>query len=272
MKTSFKTRALLFISTTILLNKASAMCDANLLANGSFNGTVGENVTATGWTGQLTPDLNDNSGTLFTTTGYTWASLPIASNDGGTWQNIAGGEALSQIVSLIPGHSYQLCLEYTSQQIQSSSSSLLNPAGAFVLLNNSIILTTPLDSSFNTWENMCINFTAPAQVDTFKIRCTLGGYLAVDGICLIDRETSDISTSLSGPYFNIFTDNSSTFHILNTAGSGYHLHIFDSSSRCLINRKFNGDLNYNFSEFPEGIYFYSVKYGERILSGKFVKH
>src|SRR4051812_46957838 len=106
MNTTKHSLILLFIFFNFNTSITNAQCDGNILINGSFNATVGTGVVSNGWTGTLTPDLNDSSGVLHSTTGYTWTSLPVASPDGGTWQNLSGAEALVQIVNLIPGHHY----------------------------------------------------------------------------------------------------------------------------------------------------------------------
>lgn len=49
----------------------------NLIVNGSMNGTPGSDTVALGWqkysnSSENTPDINDASGPLYTTGGYSW--------------------------------------------------------------------------------------------------------------------------------------------------------------------------------------------------------
>jgi hypothetical protein len=252
------------------VNSTYADCSSNLLTNGSFTGMPGVNVAAQGWTSSLTPDLNDTSGMLHTTLGYTWVSTPIASPDGGTWQNLIGPEALSQIVTLVPGHLYQICLEYTTQQIQSTSNLVINPAGAFILLNGVVVLTAPPDSSANTWESSCTTFTATTVNDTIMIRCTLGAYLAVDGICLIDLESTTEISPVGNASIKTYVNDLNSFNIINSDNTKYKIQVFDASANCIINRTEIGDYAFDISGLAKGIYFYHINNNKSVLNGRFV--
>ncbi len=167
-----------------------AQCEQNnLLSNGAFNGTEGEGVTATGWTGAGTPDLNDENGPLNTTSGYLWQGTPQASPNGGTWQNICcAEEGVQQTVTTIPGQAYTLCFSYQSQGIYYPGETFVysDPACISVLIDGTPWYATPLDSSLFTWEQACTDFTATGTSTTITLE-TCGGpqvYVAIDGMCL----------------------------------------------------------------------------------------
>ncbi len=85
----FKIRFFTFLLFTFLCSPLEiyAQCENNLIQNGSLDCMLGSDVTAGGWYLLGSPDCNDNSGILNTSTGYVWSGgLPIPSTDGGTWQ------------------------------------------------------------------------------------------------------------------------------------------------------------------------------------------
>ncbi|MEL6141430.1 MAG: hypothetical protein AAFU67_07410, partial [Bacteroidota bacterium] len=117
-----------------------AQCPQNVVTNGSFNGTIGVNQPANGWfdsdgsSGLDSPDLNDVN-IVMPTTGFTYVSQPIASSDGGTWQNIYFNESVIQTITLIPGTVYDVSFEYATQPIQTAVFPINVSARINLLLN-----------------------------------------------------------------------------------------------------------------------------------------
>lgn len=178
------------ILTCLLLFAAwnsSGQCPGNLISNGSFNGPKGEAVISPGWTGQSTPDTNDENGPLMTTPGYTWTGTPQASSDGGTWQNMFSNvEYIEQTLNLTVGESYLLTFEYTAQGIQVDNiMSFTDPVGFDIYFDNSLVNSTPLDATPFTWETYSYTFTATQSTVVLKLSPNVTAYAAVDGICLI---------------------------------------------------------------------------------------
>src|SRR5690349_20101422 len=95
-----RTPLLLLFVFALFAARAHAQCSANnLVTNGDLTGTAGELIVAPGWTGELTPDLNDENGMLLCTPGYVWTGTPLPSPVGGTWQNLYGPEAVFQSIN-----------------------------------------------------------------------------------------------------------------------------------------------------------------------------
>lgn len=184
-----------FICLIIISKDSFAQCDNNILSNGSFNSIVGEDVTASGWYATWytnnSPDVNDSNGPLNTTSGYTWDGTPIASSDGGTWQNLFGPEQVYQLVTLTPGTNYILEFEYASTPITSSTISFTDPVGVEVKVNNNIFIT-PNDSTHFTWETASFTFTADSTSATLSMNATTQNYVAIDGVCLIEIENEHV--------------------------------------------------------------------------------
>lgn len=161
----------------------NGQCTGNLLTNGSFTSPEGEAVIAQGWNGQSTPDVNDAAGPLNTTMGYAWTGTPLASSDGGTWQNIfSQAEYIQQTVNVAPGQDYMLKFEYTAQGIQSTDFTFTDPVGISIYINDVLVYETPLDTTPFTWEHYCYIFTAESNVLTLKLSASATSYAAIDGV------------------------------------------------------------------------------------------
>jgi Protein of unknown function (DUF642) len=183
----------------ILTQGQTPGCPNNLIVNGSFNSVEGMTITAPGWVGYLTPDINDENGPLNTTPGYTWTGTPLASSDDSTWQNLFGGESIEQTVTVTPGQAYTLCFEYAAQGISiGSSNNFSNPAGVAVAINNMQAFTTPHDSSQFTWETACFTFTPNTSTVNVAFTPTTTQYIGIDGVCL----TSNVASGISEANFN----------------------------------------------------------------------
>jgi gliding motility-associated-like protein len=186
--------------TLLLLFSVSylpAQCVGNLLTNGSFTSLEGEAVTAPGWTGQSTPDVNIEIGPLNCTPGYNWfGGTPIASSDGGTWQNLfSDAEFIEQSITVTPGQSYTLKFEYTSHGIQSPPSlTYTDPVGINIYLNNVLTEVAPADITPFTWENYCYVLTAETSTLTLKLSASEYAYAGLDGVCLLPLSNSNSNT------------------------------------------------------------------------------
>ena len=106
----------------------------NLILNGSMTSQKGADVVAPGWVKSYnsplnTPDINDTAGPLLTTAGINWAGgTPIASPDGGTWQNTYTGEGVKQVINgITAGTIYYFSYYYTSQGITTFPNNISPP-------------------------------------------------------------------------------------------------------------------------------------------------
>ncbi len=236
---------------------AHAQCEQNnLLVNGAFNGTEGEGVTATGWIGTGSPDMNDETGPLNTTSGYQWQGTPQPSPNGGTWQNICcAAEGVQQTVTTIPGQAYTLCFSYQAQGIYYPGFLLeyADPACISVLIDGVPWYATPLDSSLFTWEQACTDFTASGTSTTITLE-TCGGpqvYVAIDGMCLYNSFNVGVGeASLFRP--TLFPNPASGDCRITHAGPFDHLVATDATGRITLLRA-NGD-RVDLSPLAAGIY------------------
>ena len=179
----------LSISITILfLNVYSihGQCLGNLITNGSFTSSVGEDVHASGWNADSTPDVNDANGKLNTSSGYIWIDAPHPSHDGGTWQNLySDREYLEQTIDLKVGETYTLRFEYAAQGIEASSMRFASPVGINLYIDGELVFKTPFDFTQYTWENVCYSFKAKKSSTTIRLSASSEQYVGLDGICLI---------------------------------------------------------------------------------------
>jgi hypothetical protein len=168
--------------------------------NGSFTGTKGDNVAAPGWTiipptfgTSNTPDINDAIGSsVFTTGGYNWTGgTPVASPDGGTWQNLFSTEKISQTVTgLTIGKTYSFSYYYTTQGIVGFPASLttyVTPMLPDVTITGATGYTNPTSvGTLFQWQLHTSVITATATSATFTFfGPAASGYLAYDGASLV---------------------------------------------------------------------------------------
>lgn len=166
---------------------AQILCSpSNVIVNGSFVSAEGEAVTASGWTPGSTPDVNDENGPLNCTPGYIWTGVPVASPDGGTWQNLYGTESIEQTVALSVGQTYALSFWYAAQGIMVDTTYMFDdPTGFSVYLNGVLVYSTALDQTQYTWEQAIYTFVATTATTTVRfMEITGGNYVAIDGACL----------------------------------------------------------------------------------------
>ena len=252
-------------------------CPGNWISNGSFTSVEGENVVAPGWTGGPqgpilfgSPDINDATGPLNTAGGYIWNGIPISSQEGGTWQNLYSIESVEQTVLINQGVIYRLCFEFTTQSISAGSL----PSAANIFINNNLQLTSDNDSSFWTWEDLCMWFTAPHDTVIIKIGGSWGNhYLAVDGVCLTMSGT-DIGDNLNQQVIGYpFIDGiNHTFEIPYILIQGCAIEIYDFTGKLCLQQQLSDNFSFNFSDWKKSIYFYRISKGNsRYYSGKFIK-
>ena len=204
-------------------------CVNNLLINGSFSSIEGVAVTAPGWIGSSSPDINDENGPLNTTSGYIWTGVPLASPDDSTWQNIFGIESIEQTVNIISGQPYTLCFEYAAQGISAGSLTFNGPVGLDVYINSVLSFTTPVDTSQFTWETACYTFTPSSSTVTIKFTPTYQQYIGIDGACL-KQDVTGITDINQNSIFTIFPNpfSSSTTFQLNKDFKDATLSVYNS--------------------------------------------
>jgi gliding motility-associated-like protein len=179
------THCLFFLLTGPLFS--FGQCENNLVLNGSFSDTLGEAHTAANWLiGEHTPDVNSADDTLHTTPCYYWIGTPVASSDGGTWQNVFGPESVYQMVNLTVGAEYRITFEYAAQGIECPEFNMYfeGPVGVQLYLNDSLHATTPQDETQYTWETFCYVFTATTSSVSIILSATDYQYVGIDGFCL----------------------------------------------------------------------------------------
>jgi len=180
-----KLLSILFIATNITLIAQSGG-SINLFINGSFNGTVGEDKHGEGWNTGSTPDLNDTSGTLHTSTGYNWINKPQPSKDGGTWQNLFSyREFLEQRVTLEKGETYTIIFEYASMPIAAGTYKYEGPVGIDVYIDEELKFSTSLDKTPYSWETACFQFIPGLNSHLIRFSANDDQYIGIDGVKII---------------------------------------------------------------------------------------
>jgi gliding motility-associated-like protein len=179
---------------------ALAQCPNNVVTNGSFSGDTGPTYAADGWTGMNTPDVNDVNSTE-PTWGWMWSGVPVESPDGGTWQNIYFTETVRQTIQLEVGMTYHVQFYYAAQGLTSENYEIIGHVGVEMFLGDEPLFTTPLDTSFYSWEAACFTFTAETTTTELILSASTPYYVAVDGLCILAAE--DLSQPFLGADANI---------------------------------------------------------------------
>ena len=168
--------------------------------NGSFNGTRGENVVASGWSkfgtdGTNSPDLNQPGTFLYTTNwqynSFSWATAPIASPDGGNFQNFAAHlEGIQQTVNgLVSGHTYRLTFHYAVMPIKHYENGNLHydALGAPKFAISGGPWMSPPTLPANEWGTHTYDFVASGTSALFVFQGQQAkSYVAIDGAKLTD--------------------------------------------------------------------------------------
>ncbi len=266
---------LLFISISLSFSQnqyALSQCVDNILINGSFHGNVGRTLFASGWNGKSSPDINDASGILFTSSPtYRWIGEILPSRDGGTWQNIIGPETISQTVELEMGKKYKMCIEYSAQGIIATPKLFYNePVGVKIIINDVEMYRTAQDTTQYTWEYDCFMFIPIRTTNKIEFQATDYQYLGIDGACLTEAFIAEKfvhyfypNPILSNYDIKLFTSYNIEFdiHIFNEIGI-----LVYSDSNILAN-----ELEFKSSGIPPGVYFYTLKIdNDYFYQGKFI--
>ena len=170
---------------------------ADVVAPGWYKYTISNGGNAN------TPDINDSFGLLNTTPGYAWYNgTPVASPDGGTWQNVFATENFAQTISgLTIGKTYYFRYYYASQGISTGP-----PSGGYVLPFPPVVnvtgatgYTDPSEGALFEW---CIySGQLIATSTSITIVCSQGenyGYMAFDGFYLGTNPPPEF-LEISGP-------------------------------------------------------------------------
>lgn len=198
--------AMIIVSSALFALPAGAQ---ELITNGAMTAVEGEDVTAPGWTKDtFTPDVNDSNGPLLSTPGYVWTGgTPVASPDGGTWQNVYGAEAFRQTVSgLTVGRRYRFRYYYAAQGIRDSGTAYTTPRAPTLELTGVTGYVSPaVPATLFAWNTYSGILTASATSATFLFRGGLGSpgaYLAYDGISLVPLTAIQLQKTWEGATLN----------------------------------------------------------------------
>ena len=176
----------------------------NLIADGSMEGGIQRSDTvAPGWFKYgpeqpylNTPDLNGATGILHCSPGYSWwGGTPVASPDGGTWQNVWRIERFAQTVyGLTIGTRYYFRYYYASQGISDGppQAPASFPYPPDVTIIGATGYTNPSSSKLFEWNTYSGSLVATS--DSITIICSEGlydGYIAYDGFYLGTNQPND---------------------------------------------------------------------------------
>lgn len=274
MNTMNKRYCLIILLLMNNINNIYAQCTGNLLNNGSFTSSVGVGVTAPGWFGTVSPDINDASGFLNTSPCYSWTGTPLVSSDSGTWQNLYGPETVAQNINVSPGQSYILCFEYAAQGIECGASFTFDdPVGVRIYLNGVLSFSTPDDTTQYTWETACFSFTPMSSPLNIKFEPTQTQYVGIDGACLIPEiqaGVASLSSNLDIKFYpNPLCDK---LNIQSESNELYELILYDLTSRIILQQEFTSSASLNTGLLAKGIYVYELRNKNiPIKTGKLVK-
>jgi gliding motility-associated-like protein len=169
----------------------------NLIVNGSMTcGIVRSDTVAPGWykygdeqPNLNTPDINHDSGIVHCSPGWVWwGGTPVASPDGGTWQNVWRIENFAQTVyGLTIGTRYYFRYYYASQGISTGppSGGALFPYAPDVTVIGATGYSNPSAGKLFEWNTYSGSLVATS--DSIVIICSEGmydGYIAYDGFYL----------------------------------------------------------------------------------------
>jgi gliding motility-associated-like protein len=161
-----------------------------------MNSIVTSDIVAPGWykypdltSSVNTPDINDSTGILQSSPGWVWwGGTPVASPDGGTWQNVWFDESFAQtIYGLTIGTTYYFRYYYASQGISTGplGAAALMPYAPAVTILGATGYSNPSSGNLFVWSTYSGSLVATA--DSITIICAEGrfnGYIAYDGFYL----------------------------------------------------------------------------------------
>jgi gliding motility-associated-like protein len=139
--------------------------------------------------GLNTPDVNCDTCILHCSPGWVWwGGTPVASPDGGTWENVWDHEQFAQTVyGLTPGTIYYFRYYWASQGISTGppAAGALIPYAPNVTIIGATGYTNPSSGKLFQWSTYSGSLVATA--DSMVILCSQGrfdGYIAYDGFYL----------------------------------------------------------------------------------------
>jgi hypothetical protein len=158
----------------------------------------GEDVIAPGWntfTYASTPDANDATGNLNSTSGFNWADgRPVPSCDGGTWQNIFSNETITQTINgLTVGATYYFQYYYCSQGIADNNGWFVftTPGTPVISVIGASGYKDPTDAGvLFEWNKYSGKLIATATSITITVSASKDTYMAYDGFYLSEKPVS----------------------------------------------------------------------------------
>ncbi len=249
---------------------------ATLITNGSFDGSIGVDVTAPGWTSLSTPDLNDHLNPVQTTPSYTWTGTPLESADGGTWQNVYGVETISQSIECTIGSWYELKYEYAAQGISAPGIDLVGPFGVLVSFNGVQEFFSPADETQYTWETESYIFQATESTIEITFQASADQYLGLDGVCVIPTsEPTGIETpeNTLSMMLSVYPNPASkTFTLSGFSAEDARIVVFDANGKVVIDMNSNGaaQKTIDSSALESGLYLVRVEVGEEFWTDRLV--
>ncbi len=206
----------------------------NLIVNGSMNSNIVRSDTvAPGWykypdqpSYLNTPDINDSAGILHCSPGWVWwGGTPVASPDGGTWQNVWRVEKFAQTISgLTIGTIYYFRYYYASQGISTGppSAGALFPYAPDVTIIGATGYSNPSSGKLFEWYTYSGSLVATS--DSIVIICSEGrfdGYIAYDGFYLGTNQPDNFLEVKTPDSVTLCGRGDASFSVQSAAGVSY---------------------------------------------------
>lgn len=213
----------------------------NLIVNGSMTcGIVRSDTVAPGWykyPGQPsslnTPDINDSAGIAHCSPGWEWCcGTPVASPDGGTWQNVWDFEEFAQTVNgLTIGKIYYFRYYWASQGISNSvglppgqqpGEIASEPYPPNVTIIGATGYSNPSSGKLFEWSTYSGSLVATSN--SITIICTQGrfdGYIAYDGFYLGANQPDNFLEVKAPDSVTLCGSGNASFSVQSAAGVSY---------------------------------------------------
>ena len=231
-------RIVLLSISTILSCASHAQ---NLIVNGSMNCNILRSDTvAPGWykypdqdPNLNTPDINESSSILHCTPGWEWCcGTPVASPDGGTWQNVWDHEDFAQTISgLTIGKIYYFRYYYASQGISSSvglapgqhpGETASQPYPPNITIIGGAGYSNPSSGKLFEWSTYSGSLVATSN--SITIICTQGrfdGYIAYDGFYLSEKKPDNFLEVSTPDSVTLCGTGDASFSVQSATGLSY---------------------------------------------------